>query len=326
MAPFLYDLLYNGGMTAQALHIHELSKCYSNNKLALDGVSLSIPEGSFFALLGPNGAGKSTMINIMADTVIPTSGSIDLFGHDMFSERLWCKRNMGVVPQEVAFDPFFTPREVLRMVCGLYGQKPDMKWINELLERLELAQHADKNTRQLSGGMRRRLLVAQALVHRPRLVILDEPTAGVDVELRKRLWDYMRELNQNGTTILLTTHYLEEAEELCDHVAIINQGKVIASSKMDELLHSVASSCLWLRYTGDWRLSGEDEEALAAFLPRVQEGRLCLTLKRTDHDSSSFHEAYEAALQRFGAPQDAGVCQEDLEDVFLRLTRKEVLS
>jgi ABC-2 type transport system ATP-binding protein len=311
-------------MTTSALHIHELTKRYGNDKLALDNVSLSVPEGSFFALLGPNGAGKSTLINIMADTVIPTSGSIELLGHDMFSERLWCKGNMGVVPQEVAFDPFFTPREVLSMICGLYGQKPDMKWIDELLERLELAQHAKKNTRQLSGGMRRRLLVAQALVHRPPLVVLDEPTAGVDVELRKRLWDYMRELNQQGTTNLLTTHYLEEAEELCDHVAIINHGKVIASSKMDELLHNVAGSYLWLRYTDESFLSPEDEQALEAFFPRIQDGKLCLTLNRKDIKESTFHAAYEAAQQRFGAPLDAGVCQEDLEDVFLRLTQKEV--
>lgn len=311
-------------MNEAALQISDLSKRYSNEKLALDSVSLTVPEGSFFALLGPNGAGKSTMINIIADTVIPSSGSIRLFGHEMFDERLWCKKNMGVVPQEVAFDPFFTPREVLSMVCGLYGQKPDMKRIDELLERLELAEHARKNTRQLSGGMRRRLLVAQALVHRPPLVILDEPTAGVDVELRKRLWDYMRELNRAGTTILLTTHYLEEAEELCGHVAIINRGKVIAASKMDDLLQNVAGSFLWLRYGEEVTLSAEDETALADFHPRVLDGKLCLTLSRVDARQSTFHTAYDAAQQRFGAALDAGVCQEDLEDVFLRLTQKGV--
>ncbi len=326
MAPFLVDLLYGSGMTDYALNVNNLCKAYHNGKEALTNVSLSVPRGSFFALLGPNGAGKSTLINIMADTVVPTSGSIELLGHDMFTERLWCKRNMGVVPQEVAFDPFFTPKEVLRMICGLYGQKPDMKWIEELLERLELAEHANKNTRQLSGGMRRRLLIAQALVHRPPLVVLDEPTAGVDVELRKRLWDYMRELNQKGTTILLTTHYLEEAEELCDHVAIIDQGKTIASSSMDELLHNVAGSYLWLRYEDDWCLLPEDEEVLATFFPRIDDGRLCLTLNRKDLKESTFHEAYDAAQKRFGAPLDAGVCQEDLEDVFLRLTQKEVFS
>jgi len=310
--------------TNNALKIEGLTKRYSNNKLALDNASLNVPEGSFFALLGPNGAGKSTMINIMADTVIPSSGSISLFGHSMFDERLWCKRHMGVVPQEVAFDPFFNPREILTLFCGLYGQKPDMKWIDELLERLELADHAHKTARQLSGGMRRRLLVAQALVHRPKLVILDEPTAGVDVELRKRLWNYMKELNEQGTTILLTTHYLEEAEELCDHVAIINQGRVIESSRMDELMHNVAGSYLWLQYPEDWNLSTDDEAALEPFLPRIQDGKLCLTLTRKDLNQSSFHDAYSAALNRFGAPLDAGVCQEDLEDVFLRLTKQGV--
>ena len=318
MAPFLY----NHAMST-ALSINELSKRYGNDKLALDQASLTVPEGSFFALLGPNGAGKSTMINIMADTVIPTAGSIELFGTSMFDNRLWCKRQMGVVPQEVAFDPFFTPREILKMICGLYGKRADMKWIDELLERLELVQHADKTARQLSGGMRRRLLVAQALVHRPRLVILDEPTAGVDVELRKRLWEYMREINAGGTTILLTTHYLEEAEELCDHVAIIDKGKVIESSRMDALMHNVAGSYLWLRYGDGWGLSAADGEALADFMPRIDDGRLCLTLTRKDVSESSFHSAYSAAMDRFGAPLDAGVCQEDLEDVFLRLTHPE---
>ena len=316
-------MLRASSMSSTALNVRDLSKAYSNGKEALKEVSLSVPEGSFFALLGPNGAGKSTLINIMADTVVPTSGSIELLGHDMFSDRLWCKRNMGVVPQEVAFDPFFTPREVLSMVCGLYGQKPDMKWINELLERLELADHAHKNTRQLSGGMRRRLLIAQALVHRPPLVVLDEPTAGVDVELRRRLWDYMRELNASGTTILLTTHYLEEAEELCDRVAIIDQGKLITSTSMDKLMHEVAGSYLWLRYRDGWKLKPEDASALSEFNPRMHEGQLCLTLNRMDLQQSTFHNAYQAALGRFGAPLDAGVCQEDLEDVFLRLTREE---
>ncbi|MDT8375770.1 MAG: ABC transporter ATP-binding protein [Mariprofundaceae bacterium] len=314
-----------GTSAADILNVDQLCKVYSNGKQALNSVSLSVPEGSFFALLGPNGAGKSTLINIMADTVVPTSGSIDFLGHDMFSERLWCKGNIGVVPQEVAFDPFFTPREVLSMVCGLYGQKPDMKWINDLLERLELARHANKNTRQLSGGMRRRLLVAQALVHRPRLVVLDEPTAGVDVELRKRLWDYMREINASGTTILLTTHYLEEAEELCDHVAIIDRGNVIASSSMKKLLHEVAGSYLWLRYRDGWVPGTADIEALSEFNPRMLEGQLCLTLSRMDLQQSTFHHAYESALQRFGPPLDAGVCQEDLEDVFLRLTREQII-
>lgn len=310
-------------MSGIALKVEGLSKSYRNGKQALKGVDLEVPEGSFFALLGPNGAGKSTMINILADTVLPSDGSASLFGRDMFSDRAWCKRRMGVVPQEVAFDPFFTAREILRITSGMFGKKPDEAWIDELLGRLELAEHADKNARQLSGGMRRRLLVAQALVHRPSLVILDEPTAGVDVELRKRLWDFMRELNVKGTTILLTTHYLEEAEELCDHVAIINHGKVLTSRPMAELLHEVAGSYLWMKYGEGFTLSDEDAEALADFLPRRTDEGLCLTLNRKSADESSFHAAYSAALARFGAPLDAGVKQEDLEDVFLRLTHED---
>ena len=195
-------------MVDLALKVEGLTKSYANGKQALKGVSLEVPAGSFYALLGPNGAGKSTLINILAESVRPGEGSASRFGHDLFADRAWCKRRMGVVPQEVAFDPFFNPREVLKISSGMFGVKPDMAWIDELLGRLELTEHCDKNTRQLSGGMRRRLLVAQALVHRPPLVILDEPTAGVDVELRRRLWDFMRELNAAGTTILLTTHYL----------------------------------------------------------------------------------------------------------------------
>ncbi|MDQ6955096.1 MAG: ABC transporter ATP-binding protein [Mariprofundaceae bacterium] len=292
---------------------------YNNTKVALLDVSLEVPEGSFFALLGPNGAGKSTLINILADTVRPSSGSISLLGHELFLERAWCKRRMGVVPQEIAFDPFFSPREILRFSRGMYGQKNDDTWVDELLERLELTEHAHKITRQLSGGMRRRLLVAQALVHRPKVVILDEPTAGVDVELRKRLWDFMRELNAAGTTILLTTHYLEEAEELCDHVAIIDQGKVITSQSMQALLGDVASSSLYLRYAHTLQLSSQDRAALAGFYPRINQGQLCLTLNKLG-ETSNFDQAYQLARQCFGSPLTVTVGQEDLEDVFLRLT------
>ncbi|MDX8395830.1 MAG: ABC transporter ATP-binding protein [Mariprofundaceae bacterium] len=303
-----------------ALEIRNLNKVYGNEKMALSDVSLDVPEGSFFALLGPNGAGKSTLINILADTVRHSAGEITLFGRDLFSDRSWCKRRMGVVPQEIAFDPFFSPREVLKFSRGMYGQKADDAWVDELLERMELTEHAHKITRQLSGGMRRRLLVAQALVHRPKLVILDEPTAGVDVELRKRLWDFMRELNAAGTTILLTTHYLEEAEQLCDRVAIIDKGKLITSRPMNELLAEVASSTLYLRYEQAIVLSDADKDVLAAYEPRIQGNSVCLSLSRRTDGKSDFHEVYQLASARFGAPVDAGIRQEDLEDVFLRLT------
>jgi len=307
-----------------ALEIKGLNKVYGNGNVALHDVSLSVPKGSFFALLGPNGAGKSTLINILADTVRASAGTARLFDHDLFAERNWCKRQIGVVPQEVAFDPFFTPREVLAFTSGLFGCKPDYVWIDHLLERLELSAHVGKNTRQLSGGMRRRLLVAQALVHRPQLVILDEPTAGVDVELRRRLWDFMRELNAAGTTILLTTHYLDEAEELCDHVAIIDQGKVVTAQPMADLMEQVASSYLWMNYEKQLSLSEGDALALAAFKPRLSDTGVCLQLGKLENGQSTFHTAYEAAVARFGPPQDAGVRSEDLEDVFLRLTKKKM--
>jgi len=305
-----------------ALEIKNVGKVYGNGKVALQDVSLLVPEGSFFALLGPNGAGKSTLINILADTVHASSGSVSLLGHELFLERAWCKRRMGVVPQEIAFDPFFSPREVLKFSRGMYGQKADDAWVDELLERLELSEHAHKITRQLSGGMRRRLLVAQALVHRPKLVILDEPTAGVDVELRKRLWDFMRELNAAGTTILLTTHYLEEAEELCDQIAIINQGKLITSGSMKALMGEVASSSLCLQYAKPLQLSEEDKASLADFSPHICGDKLCLTLNKRGI-SSDFDAVYQAAKQRFGTPADVSIRQEDLEDVFLRLTATE---
>ncbi len=304
-----------------ALETENLSKIYRGprgERRALDGVSLVVPEGSFFALLGPNGAGKSTLINILADTVRHDGGRARLFGRDLFAERSWCKRRMGVVPQEIAFDPFFSPREILGIASGWYGQRPDWRWIDELLERLELSEHAGKITRQLSGGMRRRLLIAQALVHRPGFVILDEPTAGVDVELRRRLWDFMREMNRNGTTILLTTHYLEEAQELCEHVAILDRGRLLTACPMRELMNEVADSRLWLRYA---RLP--EEAALRRLLPdldvRVRDGLLCVPLSRSG-DRSNFHELYRRVTDALGAPLDAGVSREDLEDVFLRLT------
>lgn len=307
-------------MTDFSLQVQGLHKVYNNGKTALAGVNMNVPNGAFYALLGPNGAGKSTLINILADIVRPTAGSAFLLGHDMFHDKAWCKRRLGVVPQEIALDPFFTPREVLSITSGMFGCKPDAAWIDELLARLELSQHAEKSARQLSGGMRRRLLVAQALVHKPQLVILDEPTAGVDVELRRRLWDFMREINAAGTTILLTTHYLEEAEELCDYVTIINEGKIVADRPMWELMHNVAGRYLWLRYGEGFSMRDEDTRVLAEFHPRATERGVCLTLRHGEPEETNFHEAYQAAVSRFGAPLDAGVRQEDLEDVFIRLT------
>ncbi|RMG91547.1 MAG: ABC transporter ATP-binding protein [Zetaproteobacteria bacterium] len=313
-------------MNEAALQVLGLRKVYANGKTALAGVDLQVAQGAFHALLGPNGAGKSTLINILADTVRPTSGLAKMLGRDVFRERSWCKRHLGVVPQEVAFDPFFSPVEILRITSGLFGCRPDESWIRELLERLGLAEHAYKNTRQLSGGMRRRLLVAQALVHRPALVVLDEPTAGVDVELRRSLWSFMRELNRSGTTILLTTHYLEEAEQLCDHVTIIDGGQVVADRSMRELMEVVAGRYLFLGYGDAFELSEADARALSAFRPRVMSGGVCLHLGGQGGEDLGFHRVYEAAVSRLGIPRKVEIRQEDLEDVFIRLTghaRKE---
>ena len=287
---------------------------------ALNGVSFEVKGGEILGIIGPNGAGKSTLINILADTVKPSSGQVSFLGHDLFSERKWCKQRLGVVPQEIAFDPFFAPRDILKIMSGMFGVKPDMQWIDELLDRLELTEHAKKNARQLSGGMRRRLLVAQALVHKPKVVILDEPTAGVDVELRKRLWGFMRELNAAGTTILLTTHYLEEAEELCDHVAIIDQGKLLTSQPMASLLDSVGSSSLVLKYNSDITLSDNIKQKLAPFAPRVDKNKVILCLKKDDSGQNNFNDAYQAAIAQWGAAKTVSIQEEDLEDVFLRLT------
>ncbi len=305
-----------------ALEVNQLSKTYPNGKKALNGVDLSVPEGSFFALLGPNGAGKSTLINILADTVHPSTGQVTFLGKDLFTERRWCKQRLGVVPQEIAFDPFFAPRDILKIMSGMFGVKPDLKWIDELLERLELSEHAKKNARQLSGGMRRRLLVAQALVHKPKVVILDEPTAGVDVELRKRLWGFMRELNAAGTTILLTTHYLEEAEELCDHVAIINQGKLLTSQSMKGLLDNVGSSSLVLTYAEPKAMTDNIASKLKDFCPRIQDNTITLSLKKCD-GHTNFNDAYQAAIACWGEALTVHIQDEDLEDVFLRITQDE---
>ena len=225
-------------MPDYAISINNLSKQYKTKTgffNALDSVSFNIETGKIFGLLGPNGAGKSTLINILATTTVKTSGEIKVCGDDFDKNTQKCKMNLGIVPQEVVIDPFFTVRETLDFYAGYFGvRKKDRKTI-EILEALSLTDKINTRPRLLSGGMRRRLLIAKALVQNPKVLILDEPTAGVDVELRQQLWDYVNELNKNGTTIILTTHYLEEAENLCDDIAVINQGKIIACDKKENL-------------------------------------------------------------------------------------------
>lgn len=221
------------------IEVKGLLKEYPGKLIALDSIDLNIPKGSIFGLLGPNGAGKSTFINILAGLTNKSSGVIKVCGIDIDQNPKTVRGSIGVVPQEINIDPFFTPIEILNLQAGFYGlRKKEMK-NNQILRDINLIEKAEAYSRSLSGGMKRRLMVAKAMVHSPQVLILDEPTAGVDVELRKKLWSYVRKLNSNGTTIILTTHYLEEAEKLCDNIAIINKGKVVACNTKEELLDSI---------------------------------------------------------------------------------------
>src|SRR5512146_1644747 len=210
-----------------AIHVEHVSKSYGNLK-ALGGVSLEIPQGEFFGLLGPNGAGKTTLINILAGLVLASGGVARVMGFDVRTQYRAARRALGVVPQELVFDPFFTVRETLKIQSGYFGLRNNGPWIDEVIFNLDLTAKADANMRSLSGGMKRRVLVAQALVHKPPVIVLDEPTAGVDVELRQGLWQFIRRLNEAGHTIVLTTHYLEEAEALCQRIAMLKQGRIVA--------------------------------------------------------------------------------------------------
>jgi len=224
-------------MTNVALSVSKLKKTYSNGTVALKGINLEIPEGSFFGLLGPNGAGKSTIINIIMGLARPSSGNAEVFGHDVVADYQKARSYVGLAPQEVNLDWFLTVRDTLDYHGGYYGmpKKERVERIDELLDVFSLTEKADVNTRMLSGGMKRRVVLARAMMHRPKMLILDEPTAGVDVELRLELWKYMKKVNKEGTTILLTTHYIEEAEQMCDQLALINHGKIIKTGTSDQL-------------------------------------------------------------------------------------------
>lgn len=279
---------------------------------ALRGVDLDIEQGEFFALLGPNGAGKTTLISILAGLTRATAGTAQVMGHDVLRQYRQARRKLGVVPQELVFDPFFTVRESLEFQAGYFGLKRDAAWIDELLGHLGLADKADTNTRRLSGGMKRRLLVAQALVHRPPVIVLDEPTAGVDVELRQSLWGFIRQLNAQGHTILLTTHYLEEAESLCQRVAMLKEGHIVALDRTANLLQSGAERHLELE------LDGELPDFLRPRLRKREGGRYLLALP----DYTEL-EAILASLRAAGVGvRDLAVGKPDLESVFLKVMRE----
>lgn len=218
-----------------AIEVKHVSKRFGDVR-ALSGIDLEIRAGEFFALLGPNGAGKTTLISIIAGLTLADSGTVSVMGHNVITQYRQARQSLGVVPQELVFDPFFTVREILLIQSGYYGIKHNDDWVDEIIERLDLTSKANANMRALSGGMKRRVLVAQALVHKPPVIILDEPTAGVDVELRQSLWDFIRQLNQNGHTIVLTTHYLDEAETLCNRVAMLKEGKIVALDSTQNMI------------------------------------------------------------------------------------------
>ena len=238
--------------SALALSVRDLQKTYkaAGNqppKEALKGINLDVPRGSIFGLLGPNGAGKSTFINILAGLVMKTSGSASIWGFDIDQNPRQSRASIGIVPQELSIDPFFTPGEIMDLQAGLYGVPRKQRRTTEILTALGLDDKVDAYSRTLSGGMRRRLLVAKALVHNPPILVLDEPTAGVDIELRRQLWDYVLELNKLGVTIMLTTHYLEEAQELCDTIAIIDKGSLVACESTSDLLRRIDNKTLLIR-------------------------------------------------------------------------------
>ena len=296
-----------------AISFQSVCKTYPNAKhqtspavRALDDVSFDIQPGEFFGLLGPNGAGKTSLISILAGLSRASSGSVTVHGSDVVRNYADARRKLGIVPQELVFDPFFTVREALRIQSGYFGIKNNDAWIDELLGNLGLLDKANANMRQLSGGMKRRVLVAQALVHQPQVIVLDEPTAGVDVELRQTLWQFIAKLNKQGSTVLLTTHYLEEAEALCSRIAMLKQGRVVALAQTSDLLSAASSNVL--RFKIDSELPTD-----LARQARIT-GRIVQFPAHNAHEI----EQYLAAVRQAGlVAQDVEIRKADLEDVFL---------
>lgn len=308
-----------------AIEVKNLSKTYKSafgqpEKIALDNVSLSIPRGSFFALLGPNGAGKSTFINILAGLVMKTSGDAKIWGYDIEDQMRAARRAIGIVPQELNLDPFFTPRELLEVQAGLYGVPQSMRRTDEILDAVGLADKANSYARTLSGGMRRRLLVAKAMVHSPKILVLDEPTAGVDIELRMQLWDYVRELNRMGTTVLLTTHYLEEAEELCDKVAIINKGNLIACDETKTLLNKMDAKELIITVAETLEKAPDSLRGFGYNVTLLPGNSLSFQYSPSKVEIAKILELVSEAKLTI---TDLTTKESDLEDLFLRLTRED---
>jgi ABC-2 type transport system ATP-binding protein len=303
-------------MDAPVLKLEHLGKAYGSLQ-ALSDVSLTIPPGEIFALLGPNGAGKTTLIGAVCGLVRKSTGKVWLFGTDTDVDPVTPRYHVGLVPQEVNFDPFFTAAESLRIQMGYYGCKPDEARVREVLEALQLTSKADVPTRALSGGMKRRLLIAKALVHRPRLVFLDEPTAGVDVELRQQLWAYVRKLREEGTTIVLTTHYLEEAEELADRVGIIDRGQLLLVEEKSRLLERMGERRLTVHFATPVAALPETAQGFGARLE--PDGR---RLTYSERHGCPPAQRLLAALYTAGLPvEDVDMQRPRLEDVLLEVLR-----
>lgn len=298
-----------------AVSFQSVSKTYSSPKgdfRALQQVSLEIEEGEFFGLLGPNGAGKTTLISILAGLSRASSGRVSVLGHDVQGDPAKARQRLGIVPQELVFDPFFNVRETLRLQSGYFGIRNNNAWIDELLESLGLADKANANMRELSGGMKRRVMVAQALVHKPPVIVLDEPTAGVDVELRQTLWHFIGQLNKQGHTVLLTTHYLEEAEALCSRVAMLKRGQIVTLARMDELLKSASSTVLQFK----------TDDALPTAL--ATRARVTGRIVQIPAQDASDVEQLLAALRQGGVqPQEVEIRRADLEDVFIHVMQQQ---
>jgi ABC-2 type transport system ATP-binding protein len=300
----------------KAIVFKNIKKSYGSVK-AVNGINLTIYQGEFFGLLGPNGAGKSTLINMLAGIVKSTSGSIKAMGFDVEKNYQEARHSLGIVPQELVFDPFFSVREMLRFQAGYFGKgRENYDWIDEVLERLDLTEKAFTNMRQLSGGMKRRALIAQALAHRPPIIVLDEPTAGVDVELRQRLWSFMKDLNQSGHTIVLTTHYLEEAENLCKRIAMVNQGKLVALDDTKKLIRKNSSKNLNIK------IDSKDVQKVLKILKNfkifIENEILTITLEELDELNNIIVLLKKNKIKFF----DIQTTEPDLEKVFLQMTKK----
>ena len=296
-----------------AIKVAGVSKRYEDLQ-ALDQINLSVKKGEFFGLLGPNGAGKSTLINALAGLLRVDSGSLEIMGKDVVQEYRQARQMLGVVPQELVMDPFFTVRETLRFQSGYFGIRNNDSWIDELLDQLNLTDKQDTNMRKLSGGMKRRVLIAQALVHKPQVLVLDEPTAGVDVELRQSMWRFVRRLHREGHSIVLTTHYLEEAEELCDRIAIIDCGKIIALETKDDLLARGLGSKLTVK--------GAEPiikvpQALEAKVLRCEGRNIELSLHRDQDSIMAILDTLRAAGMKI---DHVAVVNDSLQDVFVQMT------